>query len=115
MMVVLFRSRLTAQAGDDYVRVAERLEELAAAMPGFVSFKTFTAADGERVSIAEFESEEAILAWYRHPEHLAAQREGRERFYEEYRIQVCQPVRSYGFSRSQPPAGAPGARNDRGH
>jgi heme-degrading monooxygenase HmoA len=102
MMVVLFRSRLTADAGEEYERVAERTVALASAMPGFVSFKHFTAADGERVSIIEFESEEAIAAWYRHPEHLAAQQQGRERFYEEYRIQVCKPVRAYGFTRPAP-------------
>jgi heme-degrading monooxygenase HmoA len=99
MMIVLFRSRLTDEAGEEYSQTAQRLEELAATMPGFVSFKTFAASDGERVSIVEFESEDAITAWYRHPEHLAAQRRGRESFYEEYRIQVCSPVREYGFTR----------------
>ena len=99
MMTVLFRSRLTEEAGEEYARTAQRLEDLAHSMPGFVSFKTFAAPDGERVSIIEFESEEAIVAWYRHPEHLAAQRRGRESFYKEYRIQVCNPVREYGFTR----------------
>lgn len=101
MMMVLFRSRLRADAGEEYTRTAQRMLELASSMPGFVSFKGFTAADAERVSIIEFESEEAIAAWYRHPEHLAAQQQGRERFYEEYRIQVCSPVRDYGFTRPE--------------
>jgi len=99
MMIVLFRSRLSGEAGDEYARTAGRLEELARTMPGFISFKTFAADDDERVSIVEFESEEAITAWYRHPEHLAAQRRGRESFYSEYRIQVCSPVREYEFAR----------------
>jgi len=102
MMVVLFRSRLRPDAGEQYAEVAARTLELAKTMPGFVSFKTFTAADDERVSIVEFESEEAIAAWYRHPEHLAAQQQGRDSFYEAYRIQVCQPVREYDFTRKPP-------------
>ena len=102
MVIVLFRSRLTTDADADYVRTAQRLAELAAAMPGFRSFKAFTASDGEHLSVVEFESEEAVLAWYRHPDHLAAQREGRARFYETYRVQVCTPTREYSFAREEP-------------
>ena len=77
MVIVLFRSRLRLEAGEEYHRTAQRLLELAQSMPGFVSFKTFTADDDERVAIAEFESEEAVRAWYAHPEHLKAQQRGR--------------------------------------
>jgi heme-degrading monooxygenase HmoA len=66
-------------------------------MPGFVSCKTFTAADGERVAIEEFESEEAHDAWRNHPEHREARRLGREKFYAEFSIQVCRVERAYGM------------------
>ena len=49
-------------------------------MPGFVSFKTFRADDGERVSVIEFASEEALRAWREHPEHRKAQELGRATF-----------------------------------
>jgi heme-degrading monooxygenase HmoA len=66
-------------------------------MPGFISIKTFDAADGERVSIVEFESEETHNAWRKHPEHLEAQLLGRKRFYSEFQIQVCKVERAYGM------------------
>ena len=77
-------------------------------MPGFVSIKTFAADDGERISIVEFDSEAAHGAWRNHPEHREAQRLGRERFYDEFQIQVCTPVRrsrpaSSSGCRRQPP------------
>lgn len=97
MVIVIFRSRLSEGVESEYSTVAMRMEELAKEMPGFVSIKTFEAADGERVLIVEFESERHSEAWRRHPEHLEAQRLGRERFYSEFRIQVCSPVRQYGF------------------
>lgn len=99
MVVVLFRSRLRDDAGEEYQATAKRMLELASAMPGFVSFKSFRAEDGERISVIEFESEEHVRAWREHPEHREAQRRGRERFYAEYRIQVCEPIRDYGFRR----------------
>lgn len=71
--------------------------ELAAAIPGYISYKDFTAEDGENVSIIEFASPEALATWYEHPEHKAAQQRGREEFFTEYHIQVCTPVRDYRF------------------
>jgi len=99
MVVTVFRSRLHSNAGEEYAETAARMRELAETMPGFVSFKTFRADDGERVSLIEFESEEAMATWRNHPEHLQAQQRGRESFYAEFQIQVCSVVRQYGFKR----------------
>jgi heme-degrading monooxygenase HmoA len=96
MIVTIFRSRLRPGVDDEYGPTAERMDVLAAAMPGYVSHKEFTAEDGERVTIVEFENEEALQAWRMHPEHREAQRRGRERFYAEYRLQTCKVLRDRG-------------------
>ncbi len=97
MVTVVFRSRLREANEAGYRSLAPKILELAQSMPGFVSFKSFTAEDGERVSIGQFESLEALEAWRKHPEHLAAQRRGREEFYAEYSLEVCTPIRAYAF------------------
>jgi heme-degrading monooxygenase HmoA len=99
--VVIFRSRLDPSASAEYRATAERMETLARSMPGFISFKTFSAPDGERVLIVEFESEQTLTAWRNHPEHVDAQHRGRQMFYLEYRIQVLAPIRERTFKRSQ--------------
>jgi heme-degrading monooxygenase HmoA len=101
MIVTIFRSRLDPEHTAEYAEVGARMHSLAEAMPGFVSIKTFTAEDGERVSLVEFESEETMRAWREHAEHRKAQELGRQRFYTEYQIQVCPVVRQYGFTRSR--------------
>jgi heme-degrading monooxygenase HmoA len=106
MVVTIFRSRLRPEHPEEYLRVAARMHDLAQTMPGFISFKTFTAADGERVSLVEFESEETHNAWRSHAEHRLAQQLGREKCYSEFRIQVCRVVREYQFrhaAKSEPP------------
>ena len=100
MIVVVFRSRLRSDAREDYVSVAERMSELARTMPGYISHKGFSAEDGERVTIVEFETEAAMRAWRMHPEHRAAQQKGRDSFYEEYKVQVCDVVREARFQRA---------------
>jgi heme-degrading monooxygenase HmoA len=98
-MVTVFRSRLRADAGDDYARAAADMERYGREMPGFVDFKTFVADDGERVSIVVFASRETHDAWRDDPRHRAAQARGRSEWYEEYSIQVCELVAEREFTR----------------
>jgi len=98
-VVTVFRSRLRADAGDAYARTASELERCARAMPGFVDFKTFVADDGERVSLVTFESRAAHDAWRDDPRHREAQARGRDRWYAEYRIQVCELVAERSLTR----------------
>jgi heme-degrading monooxygenase HmoA len=107
MVVVVFRTRLRQGIDEQQLgSLGEAMYAIASSMPGFLSYKDFAATDGENISIVEFESPEALAAWRDHPEHKAAQQRGREEFFEEYRIQVCTPLRQYGFERSQQPAEA---------
>ena len=89
MIVTVFRSRLLPGVDDEYVALAKRMAEIARTMPGFVSEKDFLADDGERVTIVEFEHAEGLRAWRTNPEHLAAQKLARRKYYSAYHIQVC--------------------------
>ena len=98
MVLTVFRSRM--RPGCDVAaleKIGARMYELATRMPGFISYKDFTAADGESVSLVEFESAETLLAWREHAEHKEAQRLGREQFFSEYQIQIGTPSRTYRF------------------
>lgn len=93
MIVTVFRSRLKPDAREEYDPMAARMSELARGMPGYVSHKVFTADDGERVTIVEFEDWDTHRAWAEHPDHRAAQRKGRADFYSEYNLQICEVKR----------------------
>jgi heme-degrading monooxygenase HmoA len=99
-VLTVFRSRLAEAAYDaGYEARAEEMLRLAQAMPGFVEFKSFTAPDGERVSIIQFESAETQQAWARDAAHRAAQAEGRDVFYDEYRIVIAEITRDHTWTR----------------
>ena len=98
MIVTVFRSRLRPGVREEYVALVERMNALAQTMPGYISHKGFFAEDGERVTVVEFEHEEGMRAWRMNPEHRAAQKLARERFYEEYSVQVCDVTREARFS-----------------
>jgi heme-degrading monooxygenase HmoA len=98
MVTIIFRSRLRPENEAEYGQVAGHIAALARTMPGLVDFKTFAADDGERVTLAEFDTLENARSWAENPDHLEAQRLGRERFYSSYRVQVCENIRAYNFA-----------------
>jgi heme-degrading monooxygenase HmoA len=97
MVVVIFRSRLKSGVEQEITELGGRIYALGSAMPGFVSYREYSAADGESVAIVEFESLETLAAWRDHPEHREAQAAGRNKFFSQYRITVCEPLRDYSF------------------
>lgn len=93
MIVTVFRARLNPGVQEAYGPTAERMSELARAVPGYVSHKGFVADDGERVTIVEFESEEALNRWRIDPEHRGANKRGFDTFYSEFKYQICSLIR----------------------
>jgi heme-degrading monooxygenase HmoA len=98
MIVTVFRSRLNPGAQDEYGPMAKRMSELARAIPGYISHKGFVAEDGERVTIVEFESEEAMRAWRIDPEHAKAKKRGIESFFSDYKFQICNVIRERAWT-----------------
>jgi heme-degrading monooxygenase HmoA len=87
-VITIFRNRLRPDGLDEYGSTAAEMSALARTMAGYVDHKSFTADDGERVTVVTFADEESQTAWRRQVEHRAAQRRGREAFYAEYTLQV---------------------------
>lgn len=101
MIVVLLRSRLTSAAAEDFLETDEAMMAIAASMPGFVEAKSFVAADGERLAVVWWKDAATLRAWREHPEHRIAQIQGRERWYEYYRLEVAEIVRRSAFDRTE--------------
>jgi heme-degrading monooxygenase HmoA len=93
MIVTVFRTRMKPGVQDEYGPMAKRMSELARTIPGYISHKRFVADDGERVTIVEFETEEALHQWRIDPEHAKAKRRGVESFFSEFKFQICSVIR----------------------
>jgi heme-degrading monooxygenase HmoA len=108
MIVTVFRKRMNPDAQDEYDSMAGHMGELARAIPGYVSHKGFVAADGEQVTIVEFESEEALHEWRIHPEHRVVKKRGIEALFSEYKFQICNVIRERAWAAKA----KPGAREE---
>lgn len=98
MFLVVFRNRKRADIDQAaYDAESTRMEKLASAQPGYISFKGYMAEDGEVVAISEWTDEAAARAWGQQAEHLIAQANGRKSYYAEYTLFACDSPRIHHF------------------
>lgn len=105
MIITVFRARaregLDAATLEQLETAGARMEELAAMQPGFISYKDFTAEDGESVTVVEFDTLENVARWHQHPEHRAVQEWARAAVFSEYVVHTCEVARSMRFTLSK--------------
>ena len=100
MFLVVFRNRKRADIDQaTYDAEAEAMEVLAAAQPGYLSFKSYAAEDGEGIALSEWSDEASARAWGKVAEHRATQQRGRDAYYQEYTLFACDNPRIHRFSR----------------
>jgi len=98
-LIILFRSKLTDQAREDYQAMNAELEILVRQNPGFIDVKSYTAADGERLTVVWWRDEESLAEWRNLMRHREAQNTGRQKWYEYYNVDVATITRSRSFAR----------------
>jgi heme-degrading monooxygenase HmoA len=96
---VIFSSRRRGGEGDGYAETAARMEALVREQPGFLGVESNRGGDGFGITVAYFESEDAILAWRRNAEHTAARERGRAEWYEHFELRIAKVERAYGWDR----------------
>jgi len=102
MYLVVFRNR--KRAGIDaaaYAADAQAMETLARAQPGFRSFKSYVAEDGEVIALSEWDSEAAAHGWRLQADHARVQGRGRADYYESYTLFAGTPDRVHHFERAE--------------
>ncbi len=93
---VIFTS--TRTLGDKgYAAMAIEMENLAREQPGFLGLES--ARENVGITVSYWESLDAIAKWKMHVQHLFAQQQGKNKWYQEYRVRICKVEREYQFSK----------------
>jgi len=100
MIIIIFRVRLSPDAGKDYEAMEAELGGLVQHNPGFIDAKSYVAPDGEHLTIVWWRDEESLRAWRELPRHREAQHAARARWHDYYRVEVATVTRSSAFDRS---------------
>lgn len=96
---VVFTS-VRVQDDDGYAETAERMEELVKEVPGYLGMDHARTPGGLSITVGYFRDLAAIEEWRGDLEHRAAQKQGRERWYESYSLHVAKVERSHTFRRA---------------
>ncbi|KPN95415.1 antibiotic biosynthesis monooxygenase [Lysinibacillus sp. ZYM-1] len=96
---VIFTSLRTGQDGEDYGKMAEVIDTLAKQQPGFLRVESVRNEEGKGITVSYWESLEAIQAWKANAKHLTAQQLGKEKWYTNYKVEICQVMKDYSFEK----------------
>ncbi|MEW2293279.1 antibiotic biosynthesis monooxygenase [Streptomyces sp. NPDC006743] len=86
-----------------YRETNARMEELVKDIPGFLGMDHAQTPGGLGITVGYFRDADALTRWRGDEEHRAAQRRGRDEWYERYTLHVAKVERSHEFTRAQGP------------
>jgi heme-degrading monooxygenase HmoA len=91
---VIFTS-LRTEGDNGYSSMAEEMDQLSQQQEGYLGIES--ARNELGITVSYWRSLEDIKNWKANTEHLIAQRTGREKWYEHYKVRICKVERDYAF------------------
>lgn len=91
---VIFTSERTTQE-EEYELTADRMVQLASMQDGFLGIESARNEIG--ITVSYWKDLESIRKWKLNTEHLAAQQNGRKKWYECYKVRICLIERDYEY------------------
>ena len=95
-IAVIFTSVRSTDDDEGYEAMAARMLELVEAQHGYLGATSVRdPATRLGITVSYWVDESAARQWKQVAEHLLAQREGKRRWYTQYRVEICSIVRQY--------------------
>ena len=88
-------TNLQTESLEGYGEMAEEMERLGSAQPGFLGIDS--ARSGVGITVSYWRTLEDVRAWKGNLDHLEAQRKGRAQWYLRYTVRVAKVERNYEF------------------
>ncbi len=95
---VIFSALPSGKVDGEYDELSFQLRMKAKENPGFLGMELVNGGDME-LTISYWATKEDILNWKQQAEHLIAQKKGKEKWYDAYKVRVCKVERDYAFEK----------------
>lgn len=98
MIAIIFEVEPAEGQKEPYLDMAAKMRSLVEEVEGFISVERFQSLTNpaKLLSLSFWEDEAAVERWRRLEGHRRAQKAGRERMFEDYRLRVVSVIRDYG-------------------
>lgn len=93
----IFISQQSGRDDNGYSAMADKMVESAKTQPGFIKLESVKGQDGKGVTISYWDSLDSIQKWRGDKGHQAAQQKGKDMWYSQYDVQICQVLREYSM------------------
>ncbi len=94
---VIFSSKRTNDDFVEYQQATKAMVTMAADQKGYLGMESYRNPDGAGVTISYWASLEDIKTWRSNSDHLLAQKMGRTKWYESFKVRICRVEREYGI------------------
>ena len=103
MIAVIFELEPKTDQRKAYFSIAEDLKPFVEKIDGFLSIERFQSVQNpdKYLSLSFWRDEEALKAWRNLFEHREAQKFGRTKIFQDYRLRVASVVRDYGMTKRE--------------
>ena len=91
---VIFTNQLRDSA-QGYDQMAQAMVTLAARQPGYLGVESTRDSTGLGITVSYWRDQDALRKWKTVAEHLLAQKLGKTRWYDHYRLRVARIERQY--------------------
>lgn len=86
--IVHFFTEIHEGTAKEYESWSRKMQEIVRTQPGFLGLEAVRQKDGRGITVSFWKTLEDIKKWKNHPEHLKAQKIGREKFYKRMQIVI---------------------------
>lgn len=93
MFVVIFKAKIN-MLDDEYFQTASHLRDKALSHFNCQKFEALS-ENGVEIALSYWNSLEDIQTWHKDAEHLVAQKLGKEKWYTNFSVEICEIKKSY--------------------
>ena len=94
---VIFTAK-TSNITEGYEEMAASLQEIIKSQEGFISLESIKEGK-EEITVSYWKSMKAIQEWSMNERHAAAKKGGKEVWYDNFTVRICEVVREYAFGK----------------
>ncbi|MDC1174103.1 antibiotic biosynthesis monooxygenase [Bacteriovoracaceae bacterium] len=92
---VIFKTQRDLPIPNEYLEINKKMVQLVTEYGGYVSIDSVMNDTGKGISISYWKSLNDIKKWKENIEHLQAQESGKTKWYDYYKVEVCEIIREY--------------------
>jgi len=97
---VIFVNQRSSEDSEGYGNMADRMVELAQKQQGYLGIESVREDGGKGITVSYWQDIDSIKAWKENMDHCEARKLGKEKWYDDYQLQIAKVEQGYRWIRN---------------